>query len=120
MGYGSVAIPSYQNQNKYEWKIRINHVGKKRSVGMSGGIIIGIADASQGSTWSGFHRAGDRYAFETTEKNSSIWSKTKGGLPYGVVAKIGDTITIRVDMKKKTIGFMINNKDYGVAFYNIK
>ena len=84
-------------------------------------VTIGIVDANGPKLYSdrGFGSlAGDRYALRS---DKSVWEKTSEMTreDYGVHWNEGDVVTLWVNMKKKSIGYIVNGKNYGAAFTNI-
>ena len=49
-----------------------------------------------------------------------VKSRIRGSKDYGQVCSTGDIIDVYLDFNERTLSFSINNKDYGVAFDNIK
>ena len=116
--YGVVRIPSYQNNKKYIWNMKVNNIASD-----GGGLIcVGIVDAKQNRLWTQFQTDScPLYSVESETESGCLvkWDKN-GSEDTTVTIANGDVLHMILDMKEKTVQFMVNGKDEGVIFKDVE
>ena len=92
------------------WKLQVVNV-KFKSIGAY--AYIGI-DKYNYCGYSGNHKPRGSRSYHDTR------FRTMGAVPYGGHLKIGDVIQVCCNLEKLQISFIINDKDLGIAYENIK
>eukprot|EP01084_Bolivina_argentea_P116368 206776_1 len=118
--FGSTVIGG---KKKFVWKIRIksssdSYQNRKGYFAYIGIIKDRTVNYDILTDWKA---NGNGYAFNCGKAKLIVdiahkYSKVTYGETF---TKPGDTIQMTLDLKKRTISFMINGKDYGIAFENI-
>ena len=107
--FGKVEILS-NIPRKYKWDFTVNAAEH---------VVIGISSSTQTASWDDMD-SWDYCAMGWRSK----YHKTPGELPLfdeydGFTLKDGDKVAMYLDTKERQIGFMINDRDKGIAFNDI-
>ena len=107
--YGSLDLKKY-NKGTVIWKLQILNV-KWKSIGAY--AYIGI-DKYDYCGYSGSHKSMGSSSYHDLRRYLMC------AFPYGGHLKIGDIIQVCYDLEKLQISFIVNHKDLGVAYKDIK
>ena len=118
-GFNAVYLREVAKDGVHEWKFKI--------IGAQGiGVLIGIKAVNNKEqkmpksypfTINFDHELEEKNGYAFSERTGKLQSKRlTRGEKYGCKCKDGDIIEMRLDFNNKTLGYIINDKDYGKAF----
>ena len=118
IAYGNIEISSMCDVHFY-WKIQINHLRNAMFVGVSTNRYIhddyNWMQQDQDICYHLYIGAKDEQ-WEVREGNGNLYGNW---ISYSNAQKDGDIITIELDLKRRQIGFHVNDENCGVAFDNV-
>ena len=121
--YGSNVV----SEGVFVWKIKI--VALKKAISLNSPPFVGITEDidahlnkySDGAAWckKGYQFCGGTGSLYAQDAGS-VFGRNKVGTLQGRWNNDGDILQITLNLDDRTLSFEINDKDFGVAFANIK
>ena len=114
--YGNIEISGNITHGKYIWTFDV----LKFDCGL---LSVGIDSSNKQFSsidWYNNHfNPSEHYSFEMGTGSADIYSSAVDCEDYGSGIHSNDTLIMELDFNHKTLGFMINDTDFGIAFRDI-
>ena len=103
--YGTVQLPSTNNNRKYEWNFKVNQL-----LANDAKIAIGIQDIKIDKSYTSFYCHQTVSGLNMKRKMADFWG-SQSEYDIAINLQIGSIITLSVDMKALTISIEIDDKE---------